>query len=127
MRRLAVAVVMGMLTLPASAWLLAWLGVGSFDAAATPPAWEQALARIAVGGLVDPHAPPTPHPLPPSADVPVAGAKGYPDASPGGQGGPLGRELVVPAGRRRRSAHHPPGAALARRQFLDGNRRRHRR
>ena len=66
MRRLAVAVVMGMLTLPASAWLLAWLGVWSFDATATPPAWEQALARMAVGASVARHAPRTPNPLRPS-------------------------------------------------------------
>src|SRR5256886_16889216 len=89
MRRLAVAVVIGTLTLPASAWLLAWLGVWSFDATATPPAWEQALARMAAAASVARHAPRPPNPLRPSAAVPGPGLKAYPAACPGSHGGPL--------------------------------------
>ena len=89
MRRLALAVVAGMLTLPAGAWLLAWLGVWSFDATATPPAWERALARMAVGASVARIAPRTPNPLRSSRDVLLAGLKVYRDACSGCHGGPL--------------------------------------
>ena len=89
MRRLALAAAAGMLTLPASAWLLAWLGVWSFDATATPPAWEQALARMAVAASVARHAPRTLNPLRHSAAVLVAGLKVYRDACSGCHGGPL--------------------------------------
>src|SRR5256886_16772683 len=89
MRRLAVAVVIGTLTLPASAWLLAWLGVWSFDATATPPAREQALARMAVAATFAPQAPRTTHPLRPSAGGLVAGLKVYRDACFGCHRGPL--------------------------------------
>ena len=47
MRKLAAAFVAGMLFVPAFACVLAWLGAWSVDATATPPAWEQALAREA--------------------------------------------------------------------------------
>ena len=70
MRRLALAVVAGMLILPAGAWVLAWLGAWSFDATATPPAWERALARMAVNASVARHAPRTANPL--SGTVAVA-------------------------------------------------------
>ena len=89
MRRVALAAAAGMLTLPAGAWVLAWLGVWSLDATATPPAWEQALARMAVGASVARHAPRTPNPLRPSADVLVAGLKVYREACSGCHGGPL--------------------------------------
>src|SRR5882724_6662887 len=88
MRRLALAVVAGMLVVPAGAWVLAWLGAWSVDATATPPAWEQALARMAVRASVARHAPRTSNPLRPSSDVLLAGMKVYRDACAGCHGGP---------------------------------------
>ena len=88
MRRLALAAVAGMLIVPAGAWVLAWLGAGSFDATATPPAWERALARMAVSASVARHAPRTLNPLRPSTDVLLAGLKVYRDACSGWHGGP---------------------------------------
>ena len=88
MRRLAAAFVAGMLLVPAGAWVLALLGAWSVDATATPPAWEQAFARMAVGASVARHARRTPNPLRPSPDVLLAGAKVYRDACAGCHGGP---------------------------------------
>ncbi len=88
MRRLALAVVAGMLVVPAGAWVLAWLGAWSVDATATPPAWEQTLARMAVRASVARHAPRTPNPLRPSAEVLLAGLKVYRDNCAGCHGGP---------------------------------------
>jgi len=88
MRRLALAVVAGMLIVPAGAWVLAWLGAWSVDATSTPPAWEQALARMAVRASVARHAPRTPNPLRPSPDVLLAGVKVYRDNCAGCHGGP---------------------------------------
>ena len=86
MRRLALAVVAGMLIVPAVAGVLAWLGAWSLDATATPPAWEQAC--MTVGASVARHAPRTPNPLRPSPDVLLAGVKVYRDACAGCHGGP---------------------------------------
>jgi mono/diheme cytochrome c family protein len=88
MRKLALAFVAGMLTLPAVACVLAWLGAWSVDATATPPAWEQALARMAVRASVARRAPRTPNPLRSSPDVLLAGVKVYRDACAGCHGGP---------------------------------------
>jgi len=88
MRRLALAFVAGMLILPAGAWVLAWLGAWSFDATGTPPAWERALARMAVNASVARRAPRTPNPLRASPDVLLAGVKVYRDACAGCHGGP---------------------------------------
>ncbi len=88
MRRLALAFVAGMLFVPAVACVLAWLGAWSVDATATPPAWEQMLARMAVRASVARHAPRTPNPLRPTADVLLTGMKVYRDACAGCHGGP---------------------------------------
>jgi len=88
MRRPALAFVAGMLILPAVACVLAWLGAWSVDATATPPAWEQALARMAVQASVARHAPRTPNPFRPSLDVLLAGVKVYRNNCAGCHGGP---------------------------------------
>jgi len=73
----ALAVVIGMVIVPAAACVLAWLGVWSVDATVTPPAWERAFARMAVSASVARHAPRTPNPLRASPDVLLAGMKVY--------------------------------------------------
>jgi len=88
MRRLTLAVVAGMFILPAGALVLAWLGVWSVDATATPPSWERAVARMAFNASVARHAPRTSNPLRPSAEVLLAGMKVYRDNCAGCHGGP---------------------------------------
>lgn len=88
MRRIALAFVAGMFFLPAVGCLTAWLGAWSVDATGTPPAWEQAVARMAVRASVARRAPRTPNPLRPSCDVLLAGVKVYRDACAGCHGGP---------------------------------------
>ena len=58
------------------------------DATATPPAREQALARVAVRASVARHAPRTPNPLRPSDEVLLAGMKVYRNNCAGCHGGP---------------------------------------
>src|SRR2546427_1523747 len=114
MRRLALAFVACMLILPAGAWVLASLGAWPLDAMGTPPAWERALARMAVNASVARRAPRTPNPLRPSPDVLLAGVKVYRDAC----GATAGRVTPVSGGprtsirgARSSRAHHPRSRA----------------
>ena len=77
MRRIALALVAGMLIVPAGAGVLAWLGAWSVDATAPPPAWERALARRAVSASVARRAPRISSPIQATPDELLAGLKAY--------------------------------------------------
>jgi mono/diheme cytochrome c family protein len=86
MRRLALAVAGGMLIVPAVAWVLAWLGAWSVDATAPPPAWERAIARMALDASVARRAPRISSPMQPTAEHLLAGMKAYRDNCAGCHG-----------------------------------------
>ena len=86
MRRLALGVVAGLLVIPIAAWFLAWLGVFSVEARATPPAWERAIARMAFDASVARRAPQVANPIRLTPDALLAGMRTYRDDCAGCHG-----------------------------------------
>ena len=86
MRRLALGVVAGLLLLPIVLWFLAWLGMFSFEATATPPSWERAIARMAFDASVDRRAPRIANPIRATPEALLAGMKEYRDDCAGCHG-----------------------------------------
>jgi mono/diheme cytochrome c family protein len=86
MRKRTLAALAGALVLPSLALLLAWLGVFSFDATATPPAWERAIARMAFDASVARRAPPIANPIRATPDALLAGMKVFLDDCAGCHG-----------------------------------------
>lgn len=86
MRRLALGVVAGLLVLPIVVWFLAWFGAFSFEATATPPPWERAIARMAFNASVARRAPHMPNPIRATPEALLAGMKVYLDDCAGCHG-----------------------------------------
>jgi mono/diheme cytochrome c family protein len=88
MRKFVLGLVLGFLTLPVVAFLLAWLGFFPALANANPPAWEKSFARTALDGYVSRHAPHLTNPVPASDENLLAGMKVFRDACAGCHGDP---------------------------------------
>ena len=86
MRRLALGVVAGLLVIPVVAWCLASLGAFSFEATATPPGWERAIARVSFDASVARRAPRILNPIRATPEALLAGMKVYLDDCAGCHG-----------------------------------------
>lgn len=88
MRRLLVGWLLGILTLPMLALGMARLGLLPARADGTPPAWEQAVAQMALHGYVARHAPRVVNPIAATNENLLAGMKIFREACSGCHGDP---------------------------------------
>jgi mono/diheme cytochrome c family protein len=86
MRRWLSAWLLGVLTLPILGLGLAWLGMLPARASGPAPAWESALAQMALHNYVRRHAPQVTSPIAPTEENLVAGMKIFRDACAGCHG-----------------------------------------
>src|SRR5258706_3556302 len=86
MRRFVQGFVLGIVALPLSALIAAWLGYLPALANARPPRWENAVAQMALNSYVTRHAPHVANPLQPTDENLFAGLKIFRDACAGCHG-----------------------------------------
>jgi thiosulfate dehydrogenase len=88
MRRLLVGWLLGVVTLPVLALGASWLGLLPSYANAPEPAWEKAVAQMALQNYAARRAPHIPNPIAPTDENLLAGMKVFRDACSGCHGDP---------------------------------------
>jgi mono/diheme cytochrome c family protein len=88
MHRFLLGFVIGILTLPALALAMAWMGWLPALANAQPPGWEKTFAQMALNNYVARYAPHLSNPIPATDENLLAGLKVFRDACAGCHGDP---------------------------------------
>jgi thiosulfate dehydrogenase len=90
MRRFLLGWVLGILTLPVIAVVMAWWGWLPTYAETPPPAWEKSFSQMALNNYAARHAPRVSNPLPATDETLLAGMKIFKNACAGCHGDPGG-------------------------------------